>query len=192
MLYLHSFQQCKDDSVMTTLCELKDEGRVRYTGVSIYEPSEMEYILANLDGVDVIQFPFSVMDNARWKKNDLLVRAKESGKLLYVRSIYLQGLIFRTADDSLVHRMGAEKYISGLRRIALRDGLTAQELACLYVRGNHEIDEIILGCESPSEVSENLSILDSGKTLSEESAKEIEFVMRDIPQSIIDPRKWSK
>ena len=192
LLYLHSFQQCKDDSVMTTLCELKDEGRVRYTGVSIYEPSEMEYILANLDGVDVIQFPFSVMDNARWKKNDLLVRAKESGKLLYVRSIYLQGLIFRTADDSLVHRMGAEKYISGLRRIALREGLTAQELACLYVRGNHEIDEIILGCESPSEVSENLSILDSGKTLSEESAKEIEFVMRDIPQSIIDPRKWSK
>lgn len=88
--------------------------------------------------------------------------------------------------------MGAEKYISGLRRVSSREGLTVQELACLYVKGHHEIDEIILGCESPSEVSENLSILDSGKTLSEESAEEIEFVMRDIPQSVIDPRKWSR
>ena len=60
------------------------------------------------------------------------------------------------------------------------------------MKGNREIGEIILGCESPSEVRENLSILDSGRTLSEESAKEIELCMRDIPQSVIDPRKWSK
>ena len=171
---------------------LKTYGRVRYIGVSIYEPSEMEYILANLDDVDVIQFPFSVMDNARWKKNDLLIRAKDSGKRLYVRSIYLQGLIFRSPDDELVRKMCAEKYISDIRRIAFREGLTVQELACLYVKGVKEIDEIILGCESPSEVSENLSILASGRTLSEESAAEIELCMREIPQSIIDPRKWSK
>ena len=152
----------------------------------------MEYILANLDDIDVIQFPFSVMDNSRWNDNGLLKRAKDSGKLLYVRSIYLQGLVFRSPDDSFVCKMGAERYISELSRIALREGLTMQELACLYVKGVKEIDEIILGCESPQEVRENLSILDSGRTLSEESAREIEICMKEIPQAIIDPRKWSR
>ena len=152
----------------------------------------MEYILSSLHEIDVIQFPFSVMDNSRWKKNDLLKRAKDSGKLLYVRSIYLQGLVFRSPDDELVRKMCAERYISDLRRIAGRDGLTVQELACLYVKGVKEIDEMILGCESPSEVRENLSILNSGMTLTHESAMEIEMCMKEIPQSVIDPRKWSR
>ena len=151
----------------------------------------MEYILSNLHEIDVIQFPFSVMDNSRWTENDLLKRAKDSGKHLYVRSLYLQGLVFRSPDDELVRKMGAERYISGLRRIAGREGLTVQQLACLYVKGVKEIDEMILGCESPSEVRENLSILNSGMTLTHEAVREIELCVSEIPQSVIDPRKWS-
>lgn len=190
VLYLHSFEQCKEKAMMKFLNSLKEEDKIDCIGISIYEPFELEYIMDNLQDVDVIQFPFNIFDNVRWRKEDLLKRAKYAGKTLYARSIYLQGLLFRDPADVLIQKMGADKYISYLHQICMQEKITIQQLAFQFVEQFDEIDEIIVGCGSSSEVSENVSLFQKKNKITSDIVMSIENIMNRIPSSIIDPRTW--
>lgn len=191
LLYLHSFRQCLDKETFAFLKSLKAEGKTEQIGVSIYEPSEMEHILDYLPEVDVIQFPFHLFNGWNWKRERLLLaRAKASGRRLYVRSVYLQGLVFRSPDDLFVRSLGVEKYIAEMRRICQRESLTVPQLACRYVTSHKEISEVILGCQTPEEVGNNLGALEGVEPLAWNIMEELDSVMRDFPPNAADPRKW--
>lgn len=129
LLYLHSFEQCKNGAILDFLLKQKKENIVRSIGISIYDPSEMKYIIENLPFIDTIQFPFNILDYHRWNNDGLLAKAKHSGKKLYARSIFLQGLIFKSSSDHFVCSIGAEKYITLLGELAKINGLTIHEMA---------------------------------------------------------------
>ena len=192
LLYLHSFAQCKDGTILDFLIGQKKKARIGHIGISIYEPEEMEYIIDKLPFVDTIQFPFNVLDNRRWTENGLLKRARENGKRLYVRSVFLQGLVFKSASDAFVTSINAGTYIETLNALAGKSGLSVAELAYQYVSQTPEVDEIIIGCQSRNDVLMNVAMMRSAKTLSGEIRAELEKKTSDIKNQIIDPRKWRK
>lgn len=104
----------------------------------------MEYIADNLPCVDVIQFPFSILDSYRWRKQIQL--AKYAGNLLYVRSVFLQGLIFKSPQDDLVQSIRASQFIEAVAETAKANNVSRAEIAYFYVRKVPEIDEVIIGC----------------------------------------------
>ncbi len=190
-LYLHSFEQCKNSSILEFLKDLKDMDKIRNIGISIYEPEELEYIIDNLPIVDTIQFPFNIFDNYRWKANGLLSRAKKANKILNVRSVFLQGLIFKSVDDEFVRQLGISSYIEKINKLCKRVGISVQKLAYKYVSNFTEIDNIILGCQNSDEVKENLNIEKSSYKISEKLIAELEYDMLNIPIVAIDPRRWN-
>ena len=146
ILYLHSFEQCKSGDAINFLRQIKEDNGVNKIGVSIYEPIELEYIIDSMPFIDVVQFPFSIIDSYRWKRSGLLARAKKNGIILYARSIYLQGLIFMKPSDVFVCSIKASDYIEFIRKVAKENEVSIAEIAYEYVLGQTEIDDIIIGC----------------------------------------------
>lgn len=190
ILYLHRFEQCKNDSIIEFIEELKNKNKVSNIGVSIYTPEEMIYILDNRPQIDVIQFPFSMLDCHRWIDNGIIERASKEAKKLYVRSVYVQGLIFKTPTDDFVKSVNGEKYIEGIHVIAERLGVSVAELAYKYVQCTPGISEILVGCQSADEVNNNFLIQNNKLKLDEDVMDAIHKLTMDIPEKMIDPRMW--
>lgn len=192
VLYLHSFEQCKNKQILDFLLDKKNKNIIKKIGISIYEPHEMEYIIDNLPFVDVIQFPFNIFDCHRWLEGDLLKRAKQSKKQLYVRSVFLQGLIFKAVSDPFIQSLNAGNYIEGINDIAKRYDFTIAEMAYKYVSDLEEIDEILIGCQGRKELLMNVDLIKSDKKISSEMRSELDRLSKDISVEIIDPRKWRR
>lgn len=190
VLYLHSFKQCQNSEIIKLLEKLKDENKIKHIGVSIYTPDEMEFILDNIPIVDTIQFPFNILDCHRWIDSGLISRAKQNNKRLYVRSVFLQGLIFKSASDDFITSVKGEEYINNIHSLSENLGMSVAELAYKYVQNTAGIKEIIIGCQNADEVKRNLLMQDNDKSLSSEIIEEIHSFTENIPAKIIDPREW--
>ena len=192
LLYLHSFEQCKDNGILSFLLSLKEKQKIDHIGISIYEPDEMKYIMEKLPFVDTIQFPFNLLDGQRWKKGELLEQAKRLKKRLYTRSIYLQGLFFKSPEDSFVQSLGAAPYLLKISELAIKANMTIAELAYKYVYETDGVTEIIVGCQKKKEVLINLELEKSPNSIHMSVKKEIEDFTTGIAPVIIDPRKWRR
>ena len=78
---------------LNALSSVKEEGLVEKIGCSVYTPDEAESCL-RLPACEVIQVPFNLADK-RLLEIGFFRKAKASGKLVFVRSVYLQGLFFK-------------------------------------------------------------------------------------------------
>jgi len=77
----------------TALKELKEEGLILNTGISLSRKDCLEEIV-DTGAFDAIQMPLSILDN-REIQNGMIKKMSDAGIIVFVRSIYLQGLIFQ-------------------------------------------------------------------------------------------------
>ena len=192
VLYLHRFELCKDTEIMVSLSALKADGLVRQVGVSIYEPAELDYIVRSVPAADVVQLPMNVLDSFRWRRDGLLQKAQDRGLRLLVRSVYLQGLLFKSADDPFVRKLGAGKYLSYFQERSRLANFSPAQFACCFVRSIPGVDDILMGCERTEQLADNLRILSNPTRFDERELEEIERFMSDIPAMAIDPRRWNQ
>ena len=192
VLYLHSFEQCKEKRVIDFLTNVKAQGYASQIGISIYEPREMEFILTNLPEIDVIQLPFNIFDNYRWQSDNLLKRAVSAGKTLYARSIFLQGLFFMDSSDSFVSSIGASQFIEDLGELSIESNMSISQLAFKYVQTVPEIFSIIVGCQDEEEVRKNIELEKKDIEIDLEIKNRLEDIAERVPPLVIDPRKWKR
>ena len=72
--------------------ELKNRDNIKYFGVSIYTNEDFELAINNKE-IEFIQIPFNIFDQ-RAISQGWLEKAKKHDKLIFIRSIFLQGLFF--------------------------------------------------------------------------------------------------
>lgn len=187
--FIHHFEDLEQN--LSKLKELKAEGLISKIGVSLYEPNELEQIL-NISDIDVVQIPFNLLDT-RWLQKDLLKRTKARGIEIWVRSVFLQGLIF-IEDKTKMAEIDStlEYYLQQLRAIALKKNLTIAQLAVSYVKLQPEIDGMLIGCETVNQLKENNHLFREKNILNQEDYREIVSLMQGVPQKIIDPRQWNR
>lgn len=186
---IHNFKDLIDNKEV--LFKLKNIPEILSIGVSLYEPYELEYLLDNhVDDIDFVQIPFNILDS-RWLKNDLLKKTKEKGLKIFVRSIFLQGLIFmddenemNKIDDSLKY------YINFINNLANTKQVSVSYLAMDYVKSFKEIDGILFGCETIEQLQENINQFNNKILITDDDKKNILGITKDISEKIIDPRKW--
>lgn len=70
---------------------LKSRGWIRSTGVSIYDPGELD-LLWGVWRTDIVQAPFNVLDR-RLVSSGWLARLSKHGVRVHLRSLFLQGLL---------------------------------------------------------------------------------------------------
>ena len=184
----YSFHKFKDFSDYRNLEELPTLIGVKteHLGISVY--SNQEFLSAiKSDLVGIIQIPLNLLDHKEQKEN-LLSLAKKAGKILHVRSVYLQGLFFKDPLTFPQKLRPLLPHIERLKMIASGSNLNLSELAFLYPFSIPEIDAVLVGVESAKQLREGMGALAKGP-LSSEACREIEKTRVEDSQ-LLSPVNW--
>ncbi len=182
----HHFDDMEKENgaALEILLSIKNSGLVESIGASVYTPAEAEACLMN-PHCEVIQVPFNLADQ-RLLAIDFFRRAKERGKTVFVRSVFLQGLFFRPTLPSELQDF--EPFRRRLENIAREEGISLNELALRFALSFKDIDSVIVGVETADQLRQNLDILRRGKLRS--SLLSMVRHLGSAPLHIIDPRLW--
>lgn len=180
------------DQVMKVLPEvfesLKEDGLIDLAGISINHPDEAEEFLQH-PVMDAIQVPVNVFDQ-RIVVNGLLARMQLKKKVVFARSVFLQGLFFVPKENLKGKLAVAGPYIAKLKELALQADRSVAELAFSYVNGLEGITSIVFGAVSAKQVEENVELL-RVMPVPDEVKKLINELFTDVPEVMITPGLWS-
>jgi uncharacterized protein len=184
--FYHRFEELmKHPQAVSELQELKAKTLISKTGVSVYTNAEFETCI-NKDHVDVIQLPFNLLDNFS-KRGQLLAEAKEKGKEIQVRSVFLQGLFFKDLNFFPSYLEPLKKYVSQVRRAASEKNFSVYDLALTYALKKKEIDHVIIGVDSKQQLLNNLEA--AGAILEDVLEKKIDAI-NVAEEELLYPYNW--
>jgi len=160
-LLIHNSEQLVNESgdiLYSTLQNLKMNGYIEKVGISIYSPTELEFLYSNYF-FDLVQAPFNVFDR-RIETSGWLSRLKSAEVEVHVRSVFLQGLLLMSKKNRPIKfnqwDFHWEKWESWLRK----NSLTALEASLSFVLSNENIDHVIVGVDSFEHIKEILNASD--------------------------------
>ena len=135
---------------------LQRVGKIKYFGVSVYTPQAAKLALET-EGIDRVQIPSNILDN-RFERAGIFSLARTYGKELYVRSVYLQGLLLMEHNKIPVPMQYALPFLTQLKALAEQYNVTIKELCLGYVLAKWPTTKVIVGAETITQVSENCRI----------------------------------
>ena len=140
--------------------------------------------------IDIIQIPFNLFDQRAINEN-WFHRAKEANKLIFIRSVFLQGLFFMPQDKLKGNLKKAAPYLEKLHRMAAEQRLSIAEFALAYVH-NVALDNavILFGCDTLEQARENINSFNCLPTLDKQLLDAINKKFTPISSSITDPSEW--
>ena len=160
---------------------LKEEGKIKKLGVSIYSPSELDNLLPSFK-FDLVQAPFNILDQ-RLYKSFWLQKLFDSGVEIHTRSCFLQGLLLL---DDIKRPKKFNSWFSVWKKWS--DWLSANHIspieACInFVMNHQQIHRVIIGVDNLKQLNEIINIKIDSKVnyLSD-------FASEDL--NLIDPSRW--
>lgn len=185
-LMFHSFDSfIHNKDLFHQLKNLKKDKVINNIGVSVYTNNDLE-ILINDYNVDVIQIPFNLFDNFSIR-GDLIVKAKNKNILIHTRSVFLQGLFFKSLKKDNIIFESLKYHLIKINEIADSENIGINDLALNYVLQQCSIDNVLIGVDSLEQLHSNVSSLSFN--LSNSSISRIDnIIIKD--KNLINPSKW--
>ena len=117
---------------------------------------------------------------------------QKAGMLIFVRSVFLQGLVFHT-PETLPDRLAfAAPYLQRYLDLCAGFGLSPAVLALSFVLSLPGVTTAVMGCDNPEQVSQNAALFDQTVTLTPSQMDALRSAFADIDPRVPDPRVWSK
>jgi aryl-alcohol dehydrogenase-like predicted oxidoreductase len=161
-----------------------------YVGVSIYTDEEFSKAVLN-PWVDIIQIPFNLFDQ-RAISLGWIEKAKANNKLLFIRSIFLQGLLLLDSKTAETKVPGSGVLLTQLDAIRDELQLARGELALSFVVNNVPEAVIIFGSETRDQALQNIENFEQTCTLDSEMLNTLFTTFQATPESIYSPSRWNK
>lgn len=161
---------------------------VQNIGVSLYSPDEAMQYLDN-EFVDIIQIPTNVLDK-RLINLGFFEKAEEHRKIIFIRSIYLQGLLLLSENELENGKMSwAKSQIQFYFNFIKQHDLLPQYFALKAIRQRFPQTILVSGVETQIQLLENLKLLNA-PDLDKNILNEWWSDLPDLPLEILDPSKW--
>lgn len=167
--------------------ELIEDQLIDVAGISIDHPLELEWFKEE-PVIEAFQVPINIFDH-RLLGNDTLQRLHENGKMIFARSIFLQGLLFLNPDQLKGNLVVAKPYLEQLRLLADQEGISVAELAFSYILHMKCITSIVLGAENVNQVKQNIQLLNK-PSLPKSVIAKIKEVFSNVPEDVVTPGNW--
>src|SRR5690606_4413763 len=168
---------CANHKQWEELNRLKAIGLVKKIGFSFNEPQELKDVLKRKMIPDLIQVPYNLFDN-RFDSFFLELKEKHNCEI-HTRSVFLQGLFFMDSNQLHPFFEPVKAEIQQIQKLG-----TALPSALLkYALNNKNIDCVVLGVNSYTQLEANIEGIDNAQTLTR--PKNIKF-----NQEILMPSKW--
>jgi len=182
---MHSF----DGLVVKSLKQLKNKGIIEEIGVSINTPNQAKEFLENNE-LDVIQVPINLFDT-RLIKDGILTKLKNSGKTVFARSIFLQGLFLLDINNMPTNMHFAKKPLEKLKQISSNYDIDVKKLAFSFVKDIPEVDSMIIGVDTEEQLKNNIKQFNASP-LSEEIKRELSNSFYNMSEELINPILWNR
>jgi aryl-alcohol dehydrogenase-like predicted oxidoreductase len=143
------------DRLLEWLESLRERGLVQRIGVSIYDAFELEGL--PLDRLQLVQLPLSLYDQ-RLHLNGTVDQLKSAGLAVHARSLLLQGLILKSADQwPLFLSPGFRQHHRQLIRHLAERGLSLLHAALAFAHSCDGLEAVLVGVLSAEELAELLA-----------------------------------
>ncbi len=185
LLHHEDMVQAWDKGLKRAFRALVIQGKVKAAGASFYTPGKC-FEAMDMEGLDLFQVPSNIFDH-RFEGAGLFEKARERGKAVFVRSVFLQGLLLMPLDrvpSSLQHAL---PYLKRLEQAALDMRLSRQALSLRYAAQRWPSAYVLFGAESPAQVIANAEAFSVKAGLRMD-----EGLFKDVPENILNPVLWSK
>jgi aryl-alcohol dehydrogenase-like predicted oxidoreductase len=183
------FHKESDFRYVDSLLKLKDKGLVRHIGSSVMTPKATGEIISS-GLAQALQIPTNILDH-RFSHSGITAEAKKRGVALFVRSIYLQGLILLPEEEILPELEEVKPVLRKIRGLAAEAGMSASELAARYVLGLEGLTCAVVGLETVEQMQQNIELFSKGP-LDPDLMQAAVKAVPDLSDIILMPNKWSK
>lgn len=184
-LLLHRPQQLlgqEGATLFRALAELKAQGKVEKIGVSIYAPEELASLWPHFQ-FDMVQAPFNVIDR-RLATSGWLSKLHSAGTEVYVRSVFLQGLLLMDAASRPSRFSRWNTLWKQWDCWLAEHSLTPLQACMSFALLQREIGRVVIGVDSLAQFKEIFSSERSSAV-----APPITLMSED--QSLINPSYWN-
>lgn len=191
-LYFHRpHEMLEHPEIVDQLQRCREEGLVQRIGVSIYTNSEFDRALEA--GIDAVQMPLNLLDNAS-RKGRLLESASAKGVELHARSIFLQGILLLERAKLPSRLRQLEPALDHINRLAHSASRGSKQDAVLnlalgYVLSMPGVKRVLVGVDS---VAQMQKLCDAVRDPLDPSViQDIESISVS-DERLLDPRRWSE
>ena len=191
ILMVHNFEDYEKNPtvIKETFNELKEKNIIGYTALSAY--SHNNYFDIATSGFDAVQIPLNVFD---WTQidNGGIKAIADSGMMIFVRSVFLQGLVFLKPDQVEQRIEFCKPYLEKYLQLCEEFNMEPAILALSYVLSVPGVTTVVLGTQTPQQVEDNCRMISDARKLTNEQLEKLHDAFADIDRRVIDPREWNK
>lgn len=191
ILMLHHFSDFKKggDVVVENLREMKASGKADKIGISLYAEDDIELVLKE-GAFEVVQIPMNIFDH-RLINSGILKEFKKKDIIVFVRSVFLQGLLISDPENLPEKLHLAREPLKKLNDIAGRTGMSVAQLCISFIKNLDGVSSLVIGCETVKQVEDNISLMNS-PAISQQIYDEILDAYKDISSFVITPWMWDR
>jgi aryl-alcohol dehydrogenase-like predicted oxidoreductase len=175
---------------MDALKRLKRDGLVERVGISLNHFSYVDKVLSN-DIFEAVQVPLNMLD-VKNATGGAIKKLQENDLLVFVRSVFLQGLFFRdpeTLPDGVLQN--AKEPLKMVRKIAEEENMSVAGLAISYIRDLDGVSSLVMGADNREQVRENINLINV-KKISDNSREKITRAFANVDERVLCPWLWNK
>ena len=164
------------------LNNLKKSGVVKYIGLSVYCPNDLNRVW-KFWKPDIVQLPFNIFDQ-RFLLSKWLEKLKKNKVKIFARSCFLQGLLI--SDYKLIQQF--KKYNNLLDRFSnwCLNNKISRIKACIHFIKKHQdlVDYLVVGFNNYDQLKESIKVF-------KQRTVKTTYVFNSNKLSLIDPRRWT-
>ncbi len=176
------------DGLGDALAQCRADGLIELAGVSLYTPRQFAEALA-IEDIRVIQAPFNALDR-RLLDTGLLQQALDSGRIVFLRSVYLQGLLLLDHCGLPDDMDFAREALRGWQQACRSLSLDQAQAALGFVRSTAPRCPVVVGCEQPEQVAQNAELL-AAPPLSAQILSSLR-ALAPPPERVVNPSLWRR
>lgn len=188
-LMIHDFADYdrNRDAVEKVFAEMKKQKLFRYQAISAY--SRHDYGVIADSGFDAVQIPLNVFDWSQLE-NGGIEKLHRAGMMIFVRSVFLQGLVFHTPEDLDPRMDFCVPYVAEFVRLCREFSMTPDQLALSFVLSVPGVTTAVLGCDNSKQLASNCRLIDRTVTLEDAQMEQLHRAFRNIDPRVINPGVW--
>lgn len=183
---IHDFNKFRDNpQLISALIKIKNEGLIQKIGFSLYYPIELDTLLKEKVKFDMVQLPYNVFDQRFAPYFTIL---KEKNIEIHIRSVFLQGLVFKKPINLPKYFLPIRKHLEDLNKLADGLNVSISSLCLNFVLNNEFMDKVIIGVDSINNLKENLENLNDAEKVKRVMNRFFNLSFKD--EKIILPVNW--
>jgi len=184
---IHNYSHYSNDfAIWDELKQIKEKGKIEKIGFSLYFPSELDFLFKQGLRFDLVQVPFSIFDR---RFEPYFPELKKRKVEILVRSVFLQGIVFKKASELNGMFALIRDKIRRLNVLSAEAGIPITSLCMGFVLSNTFTVKAVLGIDNLTQLEEIISFIaqspDLKHVLSELSK------LREDNEAIILPFRWA-